>query len=69
MTYNLYIMFLNIEETFISVHRRSLRKITGSYGILHKIITMFKVLNSDSEFTVLDEVETRIWDRIGHEKT
>ena len=52
----LYIMFVDFEKAFDSVHQESLWKIMESYGIPCKIIHMVQMLCEDCECAVLDEV-------------
>ena len=60
----LYIMFVDFEKAFDSVHRESLRKIMESYGIPCKIIQMVQMLYKDSECAVLDEGEESEWFKV-----
>ena len=60
----LYIMFVDFEKAFDSVHRESLWKIIESYGIPCKIIHMVQMLYEDSEYAVLDEGEKSEWFKV-----
>ena len=64
----LYITVVNLVKAFNSVQRRSLCKFMESYGILHKKNKMIKILKEDNECAVNNEIKTRRWKRIGHEK-
>ena len=50
----LYIIFVDFEKVFHSVHRESLWKIMPSFGIPDKLIRMLKILYDGSECAVLD---------------
>ena len=60
----LYVMFVDFDKAFDSVHQESLWKIMESYKIPWKIIHMVQMLYEDSECTVLDEGEESEWFKV-----
>lgn len=61
---NLYLCFVDFEKAFDSVHRETLWKIMGSYGIPEKLIIMTKSMYEDSECAVVDGSGTTEWFRV-----
>ena len=51
---NLYLLFVDYEKAFDSVHRETLWKILKHYGIPEKLINMVKVMYSNNQCAVLD---------------
>ena len=58
---NLYVLFVDYEKAFDSVHRETLWKILGHYGIPEKLITMIKVMYSNNQCAVVDGEGTSDW--------
>jgi sorting nexin-29 len=61
---NLYLCFVDFEKAFNSIHRETLWKIMGSYGIPEKLIIMTKSMYEDSERAVVDGSGTTEWFRV-----
>ena len=61
---NLYLCFVDFEKAFDSVHRETLWKIMGSYGIPEKLIIMTKSMYEDSECAVVDGSGITEWFRV-----
>jgi hypothetical protein len=58
---NLYLLFIDFEKAFDSVHRETLWKILKHYGIPNKLVQLIKCLYAQSECTVVDGTGTTEW--------
>ena len=58
---SLHLNFIDFEKAFDSVHRDTLWKLLGLYGIPQKIIRMIQALNRDFTCSVLHEGNLTPW--------
>ena len=58
---NLYMLFIDFEKAFDSVHRETLWNIMRHYGIPDKLVRMVKCLYAQSECAVIDRAGTTEW--------
>ncbi len=60
----LYVIFVDFEKAFDSVHKESLWNILKSYGIQHKMVRVIAGIYQDFECAVIDGSETSEWFKI-----